>query len=269
MFTPEENSTASTSFTFQVQDDGGTADGGVDLDPTPDQQFFQINPVNDAPVGVDDTAETDEGTPVNIDVLANDTDVDSANLTVIEATAANGTVVIETDGTITYTPDANFNGVDTILYTVADGDILAGNTKTDTATVTVTVNAVNDAPVIADQAFSVAEESSDGAAVGTVLATDADDTSLAYAIIAGNGLGLFAIDAETGAITLAQDVDDPEVGSYALTVTVDDGTNPPQAATVTIEVTPVNDAPVAAPVDLGAIDEDGSRLITPQSFWPA
>ena len=205
VFTPEENSTASTSFTFQVQDDGGTANGGVDLDPTPDQQFFQINPVNDAPVGVDDTAETNEGTPINIDVLANDTDVDSATLTVIEATAANGTVVIETDGTITYTPNANFNGSDTILYTVADGDILDGNTKTDTATVTVTVNSVNDAPVIADQAFSVAEESLAGASVGTVLATDADDTDLTYAIAGGNGLGLFAIDANTGALTLAQD----------------------------------------------------------------
>jgi len=258
VFTPEENSTASTSFTFQVQDDGGTADGGVDLDPTPNQQFFQFIPVNDAPVAVDDTAETNEDTPVNIDVLANDTDVDSPTLYVTEASAAHGTVVIEADGTITYTPDANFNGVDSILYTVADGDVLAADTKTDTATVTVTVNSVNDAPEIADQGFSVAEESLAGTAVGTVLATDVDDTDLTYTIAGGNDLGLFAIDANTGALTLAQTVDDPQVGSYALTVTADDGTNPPQAATVTIEVTPVNDAPVATPIDAGTTDEDAT-----------
>ena len=147
VFTPEANSIASTSFTFQVQDDGGTANGGVDLDPTPNQQFFQFMAVNDAPVAVDDTAETDEDIPVNIDVLGNDSDIDSPNLLVIETVApANGTVVIEADGTITYTPNANFNGVDSFTYTVADGDPMFAGIKTDTATVTVTVNPVNDAP---------------------------------------------------------------------------------------------------------------------------
>ncbi len=146
VFTPEANSTASTSFTFQVQDDGGTANGGIDLDPTPNQISFTYIPVNDAPVAVDDVAATNEDVPVNIDVLTNDSDVDSPTLYVAEASAAHGTVVIETDGTITYTPDANFNGTDTIDYTVADGDIFVAGTKTDTAKVTVTVNPVNDPP---------------------------------------------------------------------------------------------------------------------------
>lgn len=91
---------------------------------------------NNAPVGVDDTATTDEDTSVNIDVLANDTDADSDTLSVTAASATNGTVVIETDNTLTYTPNSGFTGSDTISYTVSDG------TDTDTASVTVTVNEV-------------------------------------------------------------------------------------------------------------------------------
>ncbi|MDN2661677.1 cadherin-like domain-containing protein, partial [Neptunomonas sp. CHC150] len=88
-----------------------------------------------------ESATTDEDTPVTVDVLANDSDVDGDTLTVDFATAANGTVAINPDGTITYTPNANFTGSDTITYTVTDG-----NGGTATATVAVTINAVNDNP---------------------------------------------------------------------------------------------------------------------------
>jgi hypothetical protein len=59
--TPEANSVGSpyTSFTFQVQDDGGTDNGGVDLDPTPDTFTANLTPVNDAPTGTDNTVTTD------------------------------------------------------------------------------------------------------------------------------------------------------------------------------------------------------------------
>ena len=73
--------------------------------------------------------------------LANDTDPDGDPLTVTSASAANGTVTINPDGTLRYVPNANFNGTDTITYTISDGQ---GGTST--ATVTVTVGAVNDAP---------------------------------------------------------------------------------------------------------------------------
>lgn len=93
------------------------------------------------PDAQDDTAETDEDTPVDIDVLANDSDPNGDPLEVTSATADNGDVTINPDGTITYTPDENFNGTDTITYEISDG-----NGGTDTATVTVTVNPVNDDP---------------------------------------------------------------------------------------------------------------------------
>ena len=97
---------------------------------------------NPGPDAVDDTAATTEDTasaPIN--VLANDVDPDGDDLTVTVASAANGTVVINADNTLTYTPDANFNGTDTITYAISDGQ---GGTSS--AIVTVTVGAENDVP---------------------------------------------------------------------------------------------------------------------------
>jgi hypothetical protein len=105
---------------------------------------------NTPPVATDDTAATDEDTPVVINVLANDTDAQGGLLLdSFDAVSANGgTISRNTNGTptladdtLTYTPAANFNGTDSFSYTISDGQF------SDTATVTVTVAAVNDAPV--------------------------------------------------------------------------------------------------------------------------
>ena len=107
------------------------------------------NKGNSDPTPTADTATTDEDTPVVIDVLANDTDPDGDTLTVTSATATNGTVTLNPDGTITYTPNQDYNGPDTISYVVDDG-----NGGTATSTVSVTVNPVNDDPVARDDAAS-------------------------------------------------------------------------------------------------------------------
>ncbi|WP_430463902.1 Ig-like domain-containing protein [Tabrizicola sp.] len=108
-------------------------------------QLFQLSDTVDnldgAPVANPDSATTGEDTPVTIPVLANDTDPTGQPLTVTAATAPNGTVTVNPDGTLTYAPDPNFNGPDTITYTITDPD---GNTST--STVAVTVTPVNDAP---------------------------------------------------------------------------------------------------------------------------
>src|SRR5690606_13534356 len=87
-------------------------------------------------------------------VLANDSDVENDVLSISAATdGTNGTVTH--DGTsVTYTPDADFNGSDSFTYTVSDG-----NGGFDTATVNVTVNPVNDNPVAADDSFTGDEDS--------------------------------------------------------------------------------------------------------------
>ena len=110
--------------------------------------------VNDAPVAVDDSATTDEDTPVAISVLANDSDVDGDTLTVVAVSdPPNGSVVNNGDGTITYTPDTGYDGPDSFTYDIGDG-----NGGSATATVTVTVNRVNNPPVAADDTATTDED---------------------------------------------------------------------------------------------------------------
>jgi len=92
--------------------------------------------INNPPTARDDTATTGLDTPVAIDVLANDTDADGDALSVQSfGQAANGTVVENPDGTLSYTPDAGFTGTDSFTYTVSDGI-----DEDAPATVTVTVS---------------------------------------------------------------------------------------------------------------------------------
>ncbi|MGH1459802.1 MAG: Ig-like domain-containing protein, partial [Paracoccaceae bacterium] len=139
----------STSGTVEFLDSDGNVTGTM--------SFTEIEnlilPENQGPVANDDAATTDEDTPVTIDVTANDTDIEGDAFTVTEATSPNGDVTINPDGTITFTPDENFNGEATITYTIDDG---MGNT--DTAEVTVTVTPVNDDPVANDDTATTDED---------------------------------------------------------------------------------------------------------------
>jgi hypothetical protein len=98
---------------------------------------------NTDPVALDDTATTAEDTAVTISVLVNDTDADGDTLSVGAVTDGTfGSVIVNGDGTVTYTPDADFFGTDSFTYTASDG--LGGS---DTATVdgdTLTVSLVAD-----------------------------------------------------------------------------------------------------------------------------
>ncbi|MFP6610970.1 MAG: tandem-95 repeat protein, partial [Pirellulales bacterium] len=93
---------------------------------------------NSPPNAVDDTAATDAGIAVTIDVLANDTDADGDTLSTAGVTQpSNGTATINDDDTINYLPNVNFSGLDTFAYSISDG-----NGGTATATVDITVNDV-------------------------------------------------------------------------------------------------------------------------------
>jgi len=90
-----------------------------------------VIPSNDVPVAVDDVSATDEDVAVNITVLSNDYDVDGDTLTTtgVSSGPSNGTATVNADGTIQYTPDPDFSGTDTFVYSISDGD-----TGTSTAT---------------------------------------------------------------------------------------------------------------------------------------
>ena len=135
-YTPEKDFNGSDSFTYKATD--GTADS------EPATVSITVTTVNDAPVAANDSATTNEDSAATITVLANDTDVEGSALTPkIDTQPANGTVTVNPNGSITYTPKKDYNGTDTFTYKANDG-----TADSNTATVTITVNPVNDAPTI-------------------------------------------------------------------------------------------------------------------------
>jgi VCBS repeat-containing protein len=136
-YNPDTNFSGTDRFSFKVSDGkADSAEAAVSI---------TVTPVNHAPAAENDKAAMQEDAPpVTIDVLANDSDPDHNRLTVVSATqGVNGSVSINTDGTLTYAPNRNFCGTDTFSYTISDGKGGIG-----TATVSVFVEPVNDAPVI-------------------------------------------------------------------------------------------------------------------------
>jgi hypothetical protein len=124
-YTPHPNFCSSDSFTYTVTD-GAAFDTAI--------VNVTVTCINDPPQAISDAITTDENTPVTIDVLANDSDVDGDSLLVDSVNQpANGTAIINLDNTITYQPNPDFCGSDGFTYTATDGVLTA------TATVTVTV----------------------------------------------------------------------------------------------------------------------------------
>lgn len=129
-----------------------------------------IVPINDAPVATDDSFGGDEDTTVSGNVLANDSDSDDDTLTAsLDIAPTNGEVILNVDGSFTYTPATDFNGLDHFTYTISDGAL------SDTATVNLTVASINDAPMATDDGSG---EDEDSPGSGTIPANDSDVDSL-------------------------------------------------------------------------------------------
>ncbi|WP_243350206.1 Ig-like domain-containing protein, partial [Parabacteroides sp. FAFU027] len=194
-----------------------------------------VIPVNDKPVAVNDTVSTPEDTPVIIPVLHNDYDVDGDVLTVIKTTKpTNGTVIINSNNTVTYKPSANYHGNDQFDYIISDGEL------TDTATVFITITSVNDRPIALDDSVSTPEEKP---VTINVLANDKDPEGDPLTIISiskpANGTVIQNAD---NSLTYTPNVD--YVGNDRFIYVISDG-HSTDTATVFITVIPVNDPPIA------------------------
>lgn len=133
-YTPNPNFSGTDTFTYTVRDSNTTLSNVATATVT-------VTPVNDPPVAVNDVAATTANSARIISVIANDTDIDgtiAANTVVIAAAPANGAAVPNADGTVTYTPAANYVGTDTFTYSVNDN----GGATSNTATVSVSVSSV-------------------------------------------------------------------------------------------------------------------------------
>ncbi len=188
---------------------------------------------NNAPVAADDTANTNEDVSVTIDVLANDSDPDGHSLTVsVQTGPANGTALISGDNTVAYSPDANFNGMDSFEYEVSDG-----NGGVDTATVNVMVSAINDAPV-AENDTAVTNE--DVSVTINVLANDSDPDghSLTVTVPTGPASGTAVVNVDN-TVTYSPDADFNGMDSFEYEV--NDGNGGTDTANITVTVNPVSD----------------------------
>uniref|UniRef100_UPI00215368F6 tandem-95 repeat protein n=1 Tax=Vibrio parahaemolyticus TaxID=670 RepID=UPI00215368F6 len=200
-----------------------------------DSDSLIVNRVNDAPVAKDDIATTQEDTAVTIDVLPNDSDVDGDKLSIQSASVpeAQGKVEI-VDGKLVFTPAENFHGDAEITYTLTDGAL------TDQATVNVTVNAVNDTPVVesnlADQ--TLAEDFTPYTIDLNTAFSDVDnvDGELTFSV-SGNSNVLVSI--ENGIATISPTAD--WNGSETLTFTATDPSGESISQTVNFTVAPVAD----------------------------
>jgi hypothetical protein len=225
-YTPSLNYNGPDSFTFKVND--GTVDSNTAT------MSITVNPVNDAPVANNSSATTNEDQVLIGSVTA--TDVDGDVLTYIKVSdPTNGTVVVNANGTFIYTPNANYNGPDSFTFRANDGIA-----NSNVATVSITVNAVNDPPVANNGSFTTSEDSP---VSGNLVATDIDSPSLTYSIVAGPAHGTVTIDnATTGAFTYTPDPNFNGPDSFTFKAT--DGSLDSNTATIVVDVTPVNDAPI-------------------------
>ncbi|EJE4555012.1 TPA: tandem-95 repeat protein [Vibrio parahaemolyticus] len=253
VFTPAENFNGEATITYIVTDGDLTDEAKVTV---------TVTPVNDSPVAVDDTVSTQEDTVVTIDVLPNDSDVDGDKLSIQSASVpeAQGKVEI-VEGKLVFTPAENFNGDAEITYTVTDGQL------TDEAKVTVTVNPVNDAPIIkVDAVESITEDAVNTdtvVATLTVRDTDTPEDQLTVSL-ENNSNGYFVLVGNEVKLTQAgvDVVNNDELNLKDLTISasVSDGVNPTANDSDSLIVNRVNDAPVAKD-DIATTQEDTAVTI--------
>lgn len=134
---------------------------------------------------------------------------DSLSYTLASA-AANGVLEINADGSFVYTPNTDFAGEDSATVSVSDGNLSA------TATVTFTVNNINDAPVIETSTVTVGSQ---GTTTGAIVATDADGDDLTFAIVTAPEHGDITLDSATGEFEYTPYTLEQVDGSFVISVT--------------------------------------------------
>ena len=259
-FTPSSNFNGIESISYTIEDNGGLVSNVAILTVT-------TNAVNDSPNAVDDNASTNEDSSVIIDLTNNDTDTDGtindASVSIV-TNPTNGTVTVNpTTGEVTYSPNAGFNGTDSFTYSVCDnGTPLPA--ECDQATVTITVNPINDGPIVDNDSNTINEDQ--GPATGDLTDagdSDPDGTTLVASTtpVDGPSNGNIIINADG---TYSYTPNAGFNGQDTVVVSICDSGTPLPALcvndTLIITVTPINDSPNAVD-DNASTNEDSSVII--------
>jgi hypothetical protein len=271
-YSPDPTYVGTDSFTYTISDGNGGSDTAT--------VSITVTNVNDAPVAVNNAAGTNEDTFVDIDVITNDTDVDTANILLTVAansitSETGGSAVLQPDGrTVRFTPALNANNGNTpggfsFKYTTYDGAL----TSTNEATVTITVDPVNDAPAIVSLTGDTIDENDTAEVSGVISDVDLGD-SHTVTIHWGDSAGTLTdtvINLGSGVTSFASShryLDDNPTATaadnYTVTVTVTDNSLGADAGGATVTVN--NVAPVIA-MSTGTIAINlGDTFSRPGSF---
>ncbi|PJR17713.1 RTX toxin, partial [Vibrio parahaemolyticus] len=211
---------------------------------------FTVAPVADI---VADKATVVEDTPTIIKVLGNDTFEGDGKVVSLDANngPANGTVSVNPDGSVTYTPNDNYYGADSFTYIVTSGGV------SESTTVSVDVTPVNDAPVAKDD---IATTQEDTAVTIDVLPNDSDvdgDKLSVESASVPKDQGTVEVVNGKLVFTPAENFN----GDAEITYTVTDGELTDEAK-VTVTVNPVNDAPTIKVDAVESITEDAVNTDT-------
>jgi Tol biopolymer transport system component len=239
-YQPAANFSGPDSFTFVARDAELTSD--------PATVSITVGPVNDPPVAAASQRSLNEDTPLSLTLQATDADGDSLTFA-IQDPPQHGTVT-GTPPSVTYTPAADYNGPDSFTFTASDA-----NSTSAPATVSLTVVAVDDAPVALDDAVTTAE---DTPVAVTLRATDVDSPTLTFSIITRPSDGTLTGSGANWTYTPAPNFH----GARSLQFQASDGTKASAPATVTITISSVNDPPVAVD-DWVATDPGAPLTISP------
>ena len=258
-YTPTANYNGNDSFTYKPNDGVADATNAVTV-------TLRVDPINDAPLGNLDGYTINEDRILTVSaangVLRNDLDPEGTALTATAfSTPANGTLSGQADGSFSYTPNANFNGTDSFTYKASDGDLLS-----NPQTVSITVRAANDDPVVHDDLYHIGEDGTLNVPAPGILINDTDPDGDHLNVDHGhqgytpamptNGT-LVALN-DDGSFTYRPDPDFNGADSFQYVLT--DGTAHVAYGTVRITVTASNDAPVSND-DLYTVAEDGLLTI--------
>jgi len=226
-FTPVPDFNGTDSFTFTAANDNGESNiANVEV---------VIDPVNDIPIATNSALATDEDITANGQLTADDPDGDSLSY-VLDTGPMQGTAVINDNGSFSYTPAANTSGTDSFSFKVNDGSV-----DSAPATVTISINPVNNAPVAYPATFATQE---DTLISGQLTADDPDGNTLTYTMATNPGQGTVSIN-KNGSFSYTPTQNTS--GTDSFTFIVKDGSVSSAPATVTINISKTNDPPVAYP----------------------
>ncbi|HHF3106178.1 TPA: tandem-95 repeat protein [Vibrio diabolicus] len=252
--TPSENFFGEIEFTYDVTDAIETVAADLNL---------TVNPVNDLPDVPDLSFTTEDGEAITIteaELLAQATDIEGDDLSVVNVTSLSDTVQVTDngDGTYTLTPEQGFFGNVDLTFDVSDGtDVVAAN-------IDLKVEFVNDAPEAAPIVADVDEDGSILVTQEMLLenASDQDGDDLYATALETNDPNASIVDNGDGTFTVTPS--ENFNGDIAFTYEVSDG-ELSVANEMTLTVNPVNDIPIVAP-GMYHIEEDGSILFTQEDL---